>query len=202
MRIVSILALGTLAGALALAAGRTESVTYVDGNLTGVAPYSPAILVYSGNKELQLHAGKAAIQVPFESIAKTEMSAPQVHSNDVPLYKVWALPKRFGKTETNLLTVNFKDNQGADRTMTLELGAAPAASVLAAIKTHNPNVETRTLAQAEAPALKQRERDSEAQAKAPQEQTKPSAEGWWGDKYWKTSRNADRWGKGSPSGQE
>src|SRR5437868_15477377 len=110
-----------IAGTLAFAAAHSENVTYVDGNLTGVIPHSSATLAYSAEKEMQLKSGLATVAIPFESILKTEMSAPQEHSSGTPLYKIWALPKHFSKTETNLLTVEFKDEEGNAKTMTLEL---------------------------------------------------------------------------------
>src|SRR5260370_37469583 len=149
MRIALQLAAGTLACVLALAAGPTENITYVDGNLTGVTPQSAGALVYSGTEALEIKVGLSTLAVPYAGIAKAGLSAPQQHSSDVPLYKVWKLRKHFSKTATQLLTVNFTDDQGEARNMTLELGVAAASTVLNVIKLHNPSVETTTLATAE-----------------------------------------------------
>ena len=217
MCIASIICAGTLAGALAFAAGRSESITYRDGNLVGVTPHSGGTLV-SGDKELQLKTGLATVTVPYESISKTELSAPQEHSNGAPLYKVWALPKRFGKTETQLLTVNFKDSEGEARTMTLELGTSPASSVVATIKKHNESAEAATtaatgkpttIAKAELAPKRRGKAESKSEPEARQENAKPEAstaaeskDGWWGDRYWKTKSNTEKWGKSSANAPE
>jgi hypothetical protein len=221
MRIASILAAGTLACGLALAAGRSENITYVDGNLTGVTRQSSGNLAYSGPEAMELKAGLSTLAVPYSGIGKAGLSAPQQHSSDVPLYKVWALHKHFSKTETQLLTVEFKDDQGEARTMTLELGTSAASAVLNAIKQHNPSVETATLAQAgpavpalasrltSEPAHKSSKADAKSKASEPEE-TKAAAtpatasdkDAWWGDRYWKTGRNVEKWGQSSANAPE
>jgi hypothetical protein len=205
MRIASILAAGTLACGLALAAGRSESITYVDGNLTGVTRQSSGALAYSGAEAMELKAGLATLAVPYAGISKAGLSAPQQHSSDVPLYKVWALHKHFSKTETQLLTVDFKDGQGEAKSMTLELGTSAASTILNAIKQHNPSVETTTLAKAESPdpalASRQRSKAEKPEASATPAAT-PEKEAWWGDSIWKTGRNADKWEKSSANAPE
>jgi hypothetical protein len=121
--------------------------------------------LFSGDAAMTLRAGENNVVVPYESISKAELGATKTHSHDAPLYKVWSIHKRFsGKTKTQYLTVAFKDD-GADKTMTLELAQASASDVIATIQSHtNPR-------------------------------TAASNAEWWGDDYWKTARNADRWNK-------
>jgi hypothetical protein len=214
MRIASNLAAATLACGLAFGAGHTANIVYVDGNLTGVTRQSSGALAYSGAEALELKAGLATLMVPYSGIAKAGLSAPQQHSSDVPLYKVWELRKHFSKTETQLLTVDFKDDQGDAKTMTLELGPSSASMVLNAIKEHNPSVETTALAPAEPQLISRANRatkhkPSKAEAKAPEpQQSAESAKAgqdkpeWWGDRYWKTGSNADKWEKSSANAPE
>jgi hypothetical protein len=128
-------------------------------------------------------------------------------SHDVPLYKVWA---RRSKTETQLLIVNFKNEAGEEKSMTLELAKASAPGVLASIQSHSPNgpatektPEKTMVASAEPvakpaksakpvkdePAKKDPKKADNMASGRPDKPTDP----WWGDDYWKTSRNADKW---------
>jgi hypothetical protein len=173
-RITSFLALGALACAAAIGAAPPQTTTYVDGNLTGIAPNTGATLLFSGDAAMSLRAGATSVVVPYESIGKVELGVTKVHSHDVPLYRVWSLHKRFtGKTRTQYLTVVFKDN-GEDKTMTLELAQANASDVVATIQSHtSPGVVAARVATS----------------------ANPAGSEWWGDEYWKTTRNVDRWNK-------
>ena len=230
MRIASLLATAALALGLlpanVHAAGHSESnITYVDGNLTGVTPQTAGALVYSGSEALELKAGLATLAVPYSGIAKASLSAPQQHSSGVPLYKVWALPKHFSKTETQLLSVDFKDDQGEAKNMTLELDKPAASAVLNSIKQHNPAVETTTLSGKDAKAAgappgslalvdqdsakaapraksSKRERAAKAEETAAAPAAPAKKDDWWGDKYWKTNRNSDQWGKSTANAPE
>ena len=165
---------------------RAETTTYVDGNLTGVAPNTGGTLLFSDDKAVYFRTGLETIPVPYASISKAELGATKVHSHDVPLYKVWALHKRFsGKTETQLLTLEFKTEEGEEKTMTLELAHSVAPNVLSTIQSHSA-VEVAAAEPTEPPKALKTVRPA---------QTKPAAEGWWGDSVWKTTRNADKWNK-------
>jgi hypothetical protein len=198
IRITSLAALGVLACGLALGAdSRAETTTYVDGNLTGVAPNTGGTLLFSDDKAVYFRTGLETIPVPYASISKAELGATKVHSHDVPLYKVWALHKRFsGKTETQLLTLAFKTEEGEEKTMTLELAQSVASNVLSTIQSHSveQTVPTPPVVVASAEPA---EPTNPPQALKPARpaQAKPAAEGWWGDSIWKTTRNADKWNR-------
>src|SRR5258707_8715749 len=116
--------LAVLTSASALAASRSESTTYVDGNLTGVSPNTGGTLLFSDDKAMYFRTGLSNVPVPYAGISKVELGAVKETSHDVPLYKVWALHKRFSggnKTETRLVIVDFKNEEGEDKSMTLEL---------------------------------------------------------------------------------
>jgi len=127
-----------LACATAFAASRAETTTYVDGNLTGVSPNTGGTLLFSDDKAMVFRTGLATVTVPYSAVTKSELGATRETSHGAPVYKFWAHHK---KTETQFLTVEFKNEDGEAKTMTLELAQASAPSVLAAIQEHTGKTE-------------------------------------------------------------
>src|ERR1700692_30914 len=169
MRTLSLLAFGIVACGAVFGSPRPEATTYVDGNLKDVSPNTGGTLQFTEDKTMYFNTGVVSIPVPYASITKAELGATKTHAHEVPLYKVWALHKRLTeKTQTQYLTVGFKNAEGEDQTMTLELARAIAPEVLSTIQ----NRSGLTLARSKSSAG-------------------PNA--WWGDEFWKTSRNADKW---------
>jgi len=152
-------------------AARPENSTYVDGNIAALKPNTGGTLVFTDDNAMTFRTGLAEVAIPYKGIRKAEAGATQVHSHsDAPAYKVWTLPRRLHRTETQLLTVEFKNEQGEDQTMTLEMAKPSAGNVLATIEGHT---EVGAAAQAAAARAKQ--------------------DDWWGDRYWKTTRNSEQW---------
>ncbi len=171
MRTLSLFALGVLASSAAFGAPRPETTTYVDGNLKDVSPNTGGTLQFAEDKTMYFNTGVVSIPVPYASITKAELGATKTHSHDVPLYKVWALHKRLTeKTQTQYLTVGFKNAEGEDQSMTLELAQSVAPDVLSTIQNRSGLRLARSKSAAD-----------------------PNA--WWGDEFWKTARNADKWNK-------
>ena len=170
MRLISFAVLSLLATSVAFAAARAETTTYIDGNLTGVSANTGGTLVFSDEKAMTLRTGLTSIPISYSNVTKAELGAVKETSHDVPLYKVWALHKRFTKTQTQLLIVDFKNEEGADKTMTLELSQPAASEVFATLQSRSPKLA------ASNPGAR-----------------KPGADSWWGDNYWKTTRNSDKW---------
>jgi len=205
-RIPSFAAWTVLACATVFAASRAETTTYVDGNLPGVSPNTGGTLVFSDDKTLVFRTGLTSISVPYASVSRSELGATRETSHGAPLYKVWA---RHKKTETQFLTIDFKNDEGDAKTMTLELAQASAAPVLAAIQEHTGKNQTAEVAVVKAgqekvvtvpvassaavasnkPIINQNDRGSKASPA-----TKPGSD-WWGDDIWKTTRNANGWAK-------
>jgi hypothetical protein len=215
-RIPSFAAWTVLACATAFAASRAETTTYVDGNIPGVSPNTGGTLLFSDDKTLVFRTGLATISVPYAAVTRSELGATRETSHGAPAYKVWA---RHKKTETQFLTVDFKNDEGEARTMTLELAQASAPSVLSAIQDHtgkNPPTEVAVLTPA--PVQEKTMKTAPAAASAPARAssstvasnkpiidphdqgskaspaTKPGSD-WWGDDVWKTSRNSSGWTK-------
>jgi hypothetical protein len=202
---------------------RPETTTYIDGNLTGVTPQTGGTLVFNNEKALQFRTGLATFDVPYANITKAELGAKQVHSRKAPAYKVWALPKRMGgNTSTQILLLEFKGDEGEAKTMTLELASSSVSSVVATINSHrSPSEGPVTTASAQAapagsakatkapktttksasaktkkPSRAERKKAAEVASAQPVESPAPKAAPkpeWWGDAYWKTSRNASTW---------
>lgn len=194
---IHLLAIPLLAAAAAFGAPQAETTTYVDGNLTGVSPNSGATLTYSGEKQMTLRTGLTNIDVPYENISHAELGAVKETTHGHKLFG------RRSTTQTQLLIVNFKNGEGEDKTMTLELAQPAAASVLSSIESHKAGPQQ--VASSETPApppapeqpaakLKTRPKTA-AKTEATAAAAPKSSTDWWGDTWWKTSRNADKWNK-------
>jgi hypothetical protein len=171
MRFISFLALAVAVRGASVGTVHPETATYIEGNLTGVAPNTAGTIMFSDGTAMYLRTDSETIPVPYASISKAKLSAPKTNSHETPLHKVSSLSKRLtGKTATKYLTVDFKNTGGEDQTMTLELAQASASHALEAI-------QSRTAA---------------AQAKESASRN-PAKDDWWGDDHWKTTRNASKW---------
>ena len=140
MRFLTVPTLTILAGGL-LAAADSATVTYIDGNVADLTPNSGATLYMTNPQTLELKTPLHKVQIPYAQISKAEVGSVMVHSADPePLYKVWALPKRLMKSETQQMTLAFKDANGQDQKMTIEMSKTSADSVLATIESHSAKV--------------------------------------------------------------
>jgi hypothetical protein len=211
-RIPSFAAWTVLACATVFAASRSETTTYVDGNLAGVSPNTGGTLVVSDEKTLVFRTGLTSISVPYTAVTRSELGATRETTHGGPAYKIWA---RHKKTETQFLTIEFKNDEGDAKSMTLELAQASAPGVLSAIQEHTeqnqtaevavvkpgqekvvktvpvagtPAAEHATVASGK-PIINQNDRGSKASPA-----TKPGSD-WWGDDIWKTTRNSSGWSK-------
>jgi hypothetical protein len=221
MRITSLVATALMVCGATLGAWRTETATYVEGNLNGISPNTTGTIQLSDDKTMYLKAPGVTMGILYTSVTKTELGATKVHSHSVRLYQPIGR-----KTETQLLTIGFRNPDGEDKLMTLELSKSAAKNVAAAIQMRTAKLapaQKTTVASAKpaksvkaaakpAKAPKQ-EAKAKPEPKKKQEPTtsakaavpaKPAADEWWGDQYWKTTRNADKWSKtaGSPSAEQ
>jgi len=172
MRIPFLLA---LFGATVLAAANVHTTTYVVGNLDNIAAGAIGTVNLSDAKAIVFRTRETAVEVAYASISKAELGARVTHTPDVPFYKVWEIHKRLlaPRDTTQYLTVDFKNADGQDRTMTLELDTSVASDLLAVIEIH--------------------------QGKRPAAVYDAHPDQWWGDSTWKTSRNTPKWNAGESS---
>jgi hypothetical protein len=159
-------------------APRPETSTYVDGNVSSLKPNTGGTLVFKDNNSMTFRTGLAEVAVPYESILHAELGATQIRNHEPMGMNPAALISRLHKTETQLLTVEFKSGLGEKQTMTLQLAKPAASSVLATIQEHT----AKSVTEAKAPSVKL------AEAK-----TAEGKDAWWGDDMWKTNRNKDSW---------
>jgi hypothetical protein len=177
----------------AFAASQSETTTYVDGNVKGLAPKTGGTLVLSDEKSMVFRTGLTNVEVPYSGIDKVELGAVKETSHAAPIYKVWKLHQRLNganKTETQLLILNYKNADGEDHAMTLELAEAAVQPVVS------------TLEQRTGKTFAADKKEAAANRKSGAKQAKNNdgkpAE-WWGDDYWKTPRNSGKWDKAAGS---
>src|SRR6185437_7080522 len=140
MRFLTLPTLTILAGGL-LAAADSATVTYIDGNVAELAANSGATLYMNNPQAMELKTPLHKVQIPYAQISKAELGSVMVHTSEPePLYKVWALPKRLIKSETQQMTLAFTDVNGQGQTMTLEMSKTSADGVLATIERHSAKV--------------------------------------------------------------
>jgi hypothetical protein len=162
-----------LFGATVLAAANVHTTTYVVGNLDNISAGAIGTVNLSDDKAIVFHTRETTVEVVYANISKAELGARVTHTPDVPFYKVWELHKRLlaPRDSTQYLTVDFKNADGWDRTMTLELDASVASDMLAVIEIH--------------------------QGKRPAAVYDAHPDQWWGDGTWKTNRNTPKWNPSS-----
>ncbi len=174
----------------AVAAPQSQTTTYVDGNLDGLTPKTGGTLAFDDAKAMQLRTGVTTVAIPYAGVTHAELGAVQ-ESTHQSFFKVWDRFKSH-RNETQLLIVNFKDDQGKDRTMTLELARSGAQSVIA-------DLETRT---GKTFVTKENAKAAAAKKLDPMGTTSAQTKEDWGDEWWKTSRNADKFPQASNGGQQ
>ena len=196
-----LITLAVLTSAAAFAASKAETTTYVDGNVAGVTPNTGGTLLLSEDKAMYFRTGLANVAVPYAGISKVELGAVKETSHAVPLYKVWALHKRFSggdKTDTQLLVVSFKNDDGEDKSMTLELSESAIKGVVSTIEDRSGKTFGAEK-QAQSASSKHAAKTHAAKPADAKADEAKKADGWWGDDIWKTTRNTDKWNKGAGS---
>ena len=154
------------------AASHPETATYIDGNLAGIAPNTGGTLTFDPDNAMHLRVGQDTVEVPYAAISSAELGSVKETAHHQPLYKKVMIFHRHSNTETQYLIVHFKA-EGEEKAMTLEVAKADAPEILDTLK-HGGQ---KTAAE-------------------------PKYGDWWGDEYWKTPRNADKWGKSAGSQEQ
>ncbi len=141
MRFLTLSTLTILTGGL-LAAADSTIVTYIDGKRRrAFSPNTGATLYLNNPQSLELKTPLHSVQIPYAQISKAELGVVTPHTPEPePLYKVWALPKRLVKTETQQMKLAFTDGNGQDQTMTIEMSKTSVDGVLGKIERYSPKV--------------------------------------------------------------
>ena len=113
------------AAGLAFADSSPQTATYIDGNVAGVAPKTGGTLLFAGDQTMNFRTGLATVPVPYANISHAELGAVVETSKSHPFYKVWEIRKH--KPQNQYLIVNFANEEGEQKTMTLELDASRGA---------------------------------------------------------------------------
>lgn len=175
--LLTVFACGFISSGFVYGAPRPETSTYVDGNVTSLKPNTGGTLVFTDEKSMMFRTGISEVAVPYASILRAELGATQTHNHNSGLPGPLKVLSMLSKTETQLLTLEFKIGAGEPQTMTLELAKPAASSVLATI-------EQKT--------------DRSADKLAPKSAVAANAkDDWWGDSIWKTNRNLPTWSASS-----
>src|ERR1700722_14745104 len=163
MRIASLVLLTSMA---ALAGTGGGPAVYVVGNLDGVSPGDEGILVLDRDAAV-FRSGKTVLALRYSDIHNVELGTRVMAPADVPLYKVWRLPKRFLTERRMHQMVNFQfaDKAGNDQIITFEFEEAAANQTLVEIE------------------IRQGKRTAPKHAS--------TGDSWWGDSVWKTTGNGN-----------
>ncbi len=154
-------------------ATRTNDAEYLGGTVKSIQPKTAGALDLDDSSDLQFKFATSTYRLPYSQIRSfhfSEASKPRPRLGLVPL------PKLPFKSREQVLDLSFKDGGGDLGTVSFRL-------------TGNHRSSTEWI-------LSQRiEKDKKAGEHA--EQMK-HPEAWWGDKYWKTSRNKAVWLESRP----
>ncbi|MFN3323331.1 MAG: hypothetical protein ACK5AZ_07540 [Bryobacteraceae bacterium] len=170
---VSVLAAATLLQAAAIAGGRTEEASYVEGTVDSIPRNTLGVLNLNDPANLVFEYGDPAWKLPYANITDLRLEQASPRSG------------RFGRLrsftpflhKSPRLAVAFQTEEGEAGNMVLELSRKSAPATLALLEERSGRKA------ASGPAV----------AAAQPAERKPEA--WWGDQYWKTKRNADSWPK-------
>jgi len=145
-----------------------ERASYIEGTQKGIAPHTAGTLSMQDNKVMAFQYGKGSLSIPYANITNTEIG-PGRGKDAGPAYKVWNVHKRFAD-KTRYLTIHYTEN-GLKNKLVFEVADRAA---------------TLTVSQIE---IAQGKRVGSVAAASTNEEL------WWGDKYWKTSRNNEKWNR-------
>lgn len=195
-------------------AGTANTVEFVGGNVKSIPANTTGSLDASGSSELSFHYGKSVLRVPYQSIVHTEVTEPTgMHLWRVPVPKL-------GKG-ARFLNISYKDGEST-RMLTFKAPAGNVSELVSTIEQHrNPkpqlsakesNPEAKAASKEKASKektpkhvaskasksdkkSKKSEEIAKAEKPAPEKKAdiKTDTAEWWGDSYWRTTRNKTKW---------
>lgn len=140
---------------------------YTGGTVASIPLKTRGQLDVSDSESLQFRYGKPSFKLPYSKITALELTMEQ--------------EKLFGKVpvplrKTHLLTISFQGPNGERESVALVMSKTSVGEVV-------PVIEERSGKRATSPWTDAAAASNEA------------ANGWWGDRYWRTSRNTAAWDK-------
>jgi hypothetical protein len=139
---------------------KPDKVEYVGGTVQSIPANSAGSFDFDDAKELQFSYSGTVLKVPYEQITGTEISEAEWRR----MFHV-PVPPLVPSHRKEILSINYKDSEGAKQTLNFELPANDALQARQTIK----------------------------DKRAPQQPVATNPNDYWGDKYWKTARNKAMW---------
>lgn len=141
-----------------------KAAQFISGTAATIPVNIDGSLDATNPSELQFHYGMSVFTVPYDTITNTQIS-------DAAGHHLWKVPVKLGKS-SRLLTISYRNGEKISA-VTFKASAGSVASLRAVIEQRR----------APAPAAQ----TAKAQPKTAGE------EDWWGDHYWRTTHNRDKW---------
>ncbi len=152
-------------------AGSGTTVEFVSGTVKSIPANTTGSLDTEGSSELSFHYGKSVFSLPYHSITNTEVTEPSGHH-------LWKVPvPKIGKN-ARFLNISYREGENT-RMVTFKSNPGTVTAVVNAINDHRKDPKPATAA-----------------VKTPS--VKTEGETWWGDQYWRTTRNKAKWPQASP----
>jgi hypothetical protein len=189
-------------------AGTATAAEFVSGTVKSIPVNTSGSLDAGGTTDLRFRYGKSVFSLPYKNITTAEVTEPiGKHLWKVPVPKV-------GKS-ARFLNISYREGTET-RMLTFRAPTSAVNDVVASINAHRKGTESTTAttsapppppahAKAKAPAKAPAHAKAKAPAKAPAPVTaapaatasapsiKTDTEDWWGDRYWRTTRNKGKW---------
>jgi hypothetical protein len=153
----------------ASAATKPQTAEFVSGTIKTIPANTAGALDANSDSELRFHYGNSIFAIAYQRITNAQVVEPSGHH-------LWKVPVPSLGKGTRLISISFRDAEG-NGMVTFRAPASDAKNIARAIEQHRGNPATL----------------------AARKPAKAAQETWWGDKYWKTTRNKDRWPSAQPS---
>ena len=165
---------------VATLAGTKPAVQFVSGTTKAIPGNTSGSLDTAGSTDLVFHYGKSVFTLPYKSITYTEVTEPVgKHLLHVPVPKV-------GKG-ARYLNISYSEG-GSSRMVTFKASATLVRSLEGTINERRNGPQ-----QAKLTTQPVAQQTVAAAAGSSKGSVKTDGESWWGDKYWRTNRNKNKW---------
>ena len=156
----------------AVVRGSSDTATYVGGSVKSIPLDLIGILDVSDRGELRFDYSTATFKLPCNQITSTAITQGETRH----LFRRIPVPSLLPGRKKETLTINYKDPAGVSGTLNFELASSQASALLEIIAIKKATPATSAASQ--------------------------NGDDWWGDKYWKTTRNRSDWeGGANPASQ-